>query len=254
MHRYVSSGHNGASRICYDTRQRGSGLGKCTDSIGSEQSYDENLGQFHNDLLYVRIGLWKAGLLENFVRGRYEKMYSNIRQRILQSRAFFINHLFLIVSNRPGTQTFRPIKMPHRRLTLLSKRNMEFLIIHRYDLPWQIFRFWRPSLSTSALSGRPFRLSLDQEIGALNAVEVFPGPPISASVHSFSIRPSQVLTPCLLLGALPNAADAQQTSSPSRNVRDYQVAGSLITSALSDRQIATTLGSCTFVTVAKPNQ
>src|SRR5580658_9747714 len=66
-------------------------------------------------------------------------------------------------------------------------------------------------------------------------------PPINTPVRYFSLRVCQLLTTCLLIGMLQNAAVAQQPSHPSRDVRDYLAAGSRITAAPADRRIAAAL-------------
>ncbi|MGA9673118.1 MAG: M28 family metallopeptidase [Terracidiphilus sp.] len=66
-------------------------------------------------------------------------------------------------------------------------------------------------------------------------------PPFSALVRCFSIRACQLLTPCLLIGMVQSTAAAQQVSHPGRDVRDYQVAGSRITSAPADKRITAAL-------------
>jgi hypothetical protein len=66
-------------------------------------------------------------------------------------------------------------------------------------------------------------------------------PPFNVPFRCSSFRDCQPLTRCLLIGMLQIIAVAQQPAHPSRDVCDYQIAGSRITSPPPDKQIAAAL-------------
>ena len=66
-------------------------------------------------------------------------------------------------------------------------------------------------------------------------------PSFDAPGRCFSVRAVLLLASCLLTGVLEIAGVAQKPSHPSRDVRDYVVAGSRITAAPADKRIVAAL-------------